>query len=62
MMQSRRRLLTMSALVLGATLVLGKRAWAAEPIQVGGRLTCTTPEQHAIPVEGDPGTFWLCKR
>ncbi len=55
MMQSRRRLLTMSALALGATLVLGKPAWAAEPIQVGGRMTCTTPEQHTIPVEGDPG-------
>lgn len=55
MMQSRRRLLTMSALVLGPALVLGKPAWTAEPIQVGGRMTCTTPEQHAIPVEGDPG-------
>jgi hypothetical protein len=55
MMQSRRRLLTISALVLGPALVLGKPARAAEPIQVGGRMTCTTPEQHAIPVEGDPG-------
>ena len=37
MMQSRRRLLTISALVLGPALVLGKPARAAEPIQVGGR-------------------------
>ena len=55
MMQSRRRLLTISALALGPTLVLGKPAWAAEPIQVCGRMTCTTAEQHAIPVEGDAG-------
>ena len=48
-------MLTISALALGPTLVLGMPARAAEPIQVGGRMTCTTPEQHAIPVEGDPG-------
>ena len=55
MMQSRRRLLTISALALGPTLVLGKPAWAAEPIQVCGRMTCTTAEQHAIRLEGDAG-------
>jgi len=55
MIQSRRRMLTISALALGPTLVLWKPAWAAEPIQVGGRMTCTTAEQHAISVEGDPG-------
>ncbi len=48
-------MLTISALALGPTLVLWKPAWAAEPIQVGGRMTCTTAEQHAISVEGDPG-------
>ena len=55
MMQSRGRMLAISALALGPALLLGKSARAAEPIQVGGRMTCTTPEQHAIPVEGDPG-------
>ncbi len=53
MMQSRRRMLTMSALALGSALGPGMPARAAEPIPVGGRMTCTTPEQHAIPVEGD---------
>jgi hypothetical protein len=43
-------LLTITALTLGAPL-----AWAAEPIRVAGELTCKTIEQHAIPVEGDPG-------
>jgi hypothetical protein len=47
-------MLTMTALTLGAALLLGTATWAAEPIQVGGKLTCKTPEQHAIPVEGDP--------
>jgi hypothetical protein len=55
MRQSRGRIFTISALALGPALVLGMPARAAEPIQVGGRMTCTTPEQHAIPVEGDPG-------
>jgi hypothetical protein len=49
--------LTMTALPLGAAL-----AQAAESIQVAGELTCKTTEQHAVPVEGDPVTFWLCKR
>jgi hypothetical protein len=42
--------LTMTALPLGAAL-----AQAAESIQVAGELTCKTTEQHAVPVEGDPG-------
>ena len=42
--------LTMTALTLGAAL-----ARAAESIQVAGELTCKTTEQHAVPVEGDPG-------
>jgi len=54
-MRSRTGMLAMAALTLGPALVLGTPARAAEPIQVGGRMTCTTPEQHAIPVEGDPG-------
>ena len=41
-----RRMLPLGSLVLGCVLVLGMRAWSAEPIQVGGRMTCTTPEQH----------------
>jgi len=24
-------------------------------IQVGGKMTCKNPEQHSIPVEGNPG-------
>jgi hypothetical protein len=55
MMESRRRILTFTAVALGPALVLSMPARATEPIQVGGRMTCTTPEQHAIPVEGDPG-------
>ena len=46
---------TIAAMTLGAALVLGTEVRASEPIQVGGRMTCTTPEQHSIPVEGDPG-------
>jgi hypothetical protein len=54
-MRSRTSMLIITALTLGAALVLGTAARAAEPIHVGGRMTCKTPEQHAIPVEGDPG-------
>jgi hypothetical protein len=55
MMHSRRRTLIITALTLGPALVLGMPGRATEPIQVGGRMTCTTSEQHAIPVENDPG-------
>ena len=54
-MRSRTSMLIITALTLGAALVLGTAARAAEPIHVSGRMTCKTPEQHAIPVEGDPG-------
>lgn len=54
-MRSRTSMLIITALTLGAALVLGTAARAAEPIHVGGRMTCKTPEQHAISVEGDPG-------
>lgn len=47
--------ISIAAMALGAALVLGTGVRASEPIQVGGRMTCTTPEQHSIPVEGDPG-------
>ena len=53
------RLLTgivaMSAITFGAALFLETAALAGEPIQVGGKMTCKTPEQQSIPVEGDPG-------
>ncbi len=62
MKPSRRRLFAMSALAIGPALVFGMPAWAAEPIQVGGRMTCTTPEQHAIAVEGDPGHVLVVQR
>jgi hypothetical protein len=52
-MRSRTSMLTVTVLTLGGAL-LGVAAQAAEPIQVGGRMTCKTPEQHAIAVEGDP--------
>lgn len=54
-MRSRTSMLIITALTLGAALILGTAARAAEPIHVGGRMTCKTPEQHAISVEGDPG-------
>jgi hypothetical protein len=54
-MGSRTSMLTIAALTLGATLLLETAAQAAEPIQVGGKMTCKTIEQHGIPVEGDPG-------
>jgi len=54
-MRIRTRMLATTALALGAALLSEMAAGAAEPIQVGGRMTCTTPEQHALPVEGDPG-------
>ena len=44
-----------SAVTFGAALFLGTAAGAGEPIQVGGKMTCKTPEQHSIPVEGDRG-------
>ena len=47
--------ITIAAMALVAALVLGTEVRAGEPIQVGGRMTCKTPEQHSIPVEGDPG-------
>jgi hypothetical protein len=52
MMHSCRRTFAISALTL---VVLGAPARAAEATQVGGRMICTTREQHALPVEGDPG-------
>jgi len=48
-------MLAMTALTLCPVFVLAAPARAAEPIQVGGRMTCTTPEQHAIPVDDYPG-------
>jgi hypothetical protein len=53
-MRSRTSMLTIAVFTLGGALLPGAAAQAAEPIQVGGRMTCKTPEQHAIPVEGDP--------
>ena len=47
---------------LGTALVLGTLAQAAEPIQVAGRMTCKTPEQHAIPVEGDRDHVLIVQR
>jgi hypothetical protein len=44
-----------AAMTLGAALVPGTEVQASEPIQVGGKMTCQTPEQHSVPVEGDPG-------
>jgi hypothetical protein len=46
---------TIAAMTLVAALVLGTEVWAGGTIQVGGKMTCKTPEQHSVPVEGDPG-------
>jgi hypothetical protein len=46
---------TIAVVTLGAALVLGTEGRADGKIQVGGKMTCKTPEQHSIPVEGDPG-------
>jgi len=46
---------TIAAMTLVAALVLGTEVWAGGTIQVGGKMTCKTTEQHSIPVEGDPG-------
>jgi hypothetical protein len=54
-MHSRACIVTVSVITFGAALFLGTLARAGEPIQVGGKMTCKTPEQHSIPVEGDPG-------
>jgi hypothetical protein len=62
MSQSRIRTLTLTALTLCPALVLDMPARAAESIQVGGRMTCMTPEQHAIPVEGDPDHVLVVQR
>jgi hypothetical protein len=43
-----------SAITFGSALFLGA-ARADEPIQVGGKMTCKTTEQHSVPVGGDPG-------
>jgi hypothetical protein len=43
-----------TSLALAGTLMLANAARAADPIQIAGRDTCKTTEQHAIPVEGDP--------
>jgi hypothetical protein len=51
----RTRTVTIAVMTLGAALVLGTEGRAGEPIEVGGKMTCKTPEQHSIPVEGDPG-------
>ncbi len=54
-MRSRISIVTISAITFGAALLLGTAATAGEPVHVGGRMTCKTPEQHPGPVEGDPG-------
>lgn len=54
-MRSRISMITVSTIAIGTALLLGTAAPAGELIQVGGRMTCKTPEQHPVPVEGDPG-------
>ena len=46
---------TIAATTLIAALVLRTEVWAGGTVQVGGKMTCKTPEQHSDPVEGDPG-------
>jgi hypothetical protein len=54
-MRSRISMITISAMTIGAAFLPGTAAPAGELIHVGGRMTCKTPEQHSVPVEGDPG-------
>ena len=54
-MRSRISTVTLSAITIGAALFVGTAALAGELIQVGGTMTCKTPEQHSIPVDGDTG-------
>ena len=61
-MRSRTSMLIITALTLGAALVLGTAARAGEPIHVGGRMTCKTPEQHQFRWRVIRVTFWLYKR
>jgi hypothetical protein len=48
------RAVALAAVAFGGALLFGPSGWAAEPIEIGGRLTCKTPEMHSIPVAGDP--------
>ncbi len=48
-------IVAISATTFGAALLAGTPALAGEPIQVAGKMTCKTPEQHSVPVGGDPG-------
>jgi hypothetical protein len=61
-MQSRTYMLFVTALTAGAALLLGTAAWAADPIQVAGKLNCKTTEQHAIPLDGDPDHILLVQK
>jgi len=61
-MRSRPDAFRITALALGAAVLVGTAARAAEPLHVAGKLTCTTPEQHAIPVEGDPSHVLVVQR
>ena len=54
-MRSHISIATILAIAFSAALLLGTAARAGEPIHVGGKMTCKTPEQHSVPVEGDPG-------
>ena len=53
-MRPRTCMLSVTALSLGTALVATLPARAAEPMQVSGKNTCKTAEQHALPIEGDP--------
>jgi len=55
-MRSRTCTVAISAMAFAAVLILlGTATRTSEPIHVGGKMACKTPEQHSIPVEGDPG-------
>jgi hypothetical protein len=51
---------TIAAMTLVAALVLVTEVWAGGTIQVGGKMTCKTPERQSIPVEGKSGSRSRC--
>ena len=61
-MKSRAWMLSTTALALGAGLAIAAPARAADPLQISGKNTCKTAEQHAIPVEGDPDHILLVEK
>jgi hypothetical protein len=61
-MRAHAHILSLTTVTLGSALVLAAPGRAADPIQIAGKDTCKTAEQHAIPVEGDPDHFLVVEK